>query len=271
MIKVSFQGEHGAYSEMAAYKHFGKKIETLPCRTFKEMFEKVESVEAGYAMVPVENSNAGDVNENWDLLMEKELPACGEEYLAVHHCLIGQKNAKLEDIKKAYSHPQALAQSSEFLEKNGIEKAAEYDTAGAVRIIKKRGNNEEAAIASELAAKIYDLKIIEKQIETNKDNTTRFLIISKKKSEGDKTSIVFSTKHIPGALYRCMGGFARKSINITKLVSRPMKNRKWEYVFYLDFMGNPAEEKTKNALETLQKNSTYLKILGNYKAAKDNN
>ncbi len=267
---ISFQGEHGAFSEMAAYKHFGKKIETLPCKTFSEMFEKVKSGEADYAMVPVENSIAGDVSENWDLFLEKEVYAVGEEYQPVHLALIGHQGTGIKDVRKAYSHPQALAQSLEFLEKHNIEKIPEYDTAGAVEIIKKNGKIDEAALASELAAEIYGMKIIAKGIETNKNNTTRFLVASKHQIEkGNKMSLAFSTKHISGALYKCIEGIAENKLNLTKIASRPYKNRKWEYVFYIEISGNSNDAKTKAALYKLKKNSLFMKIIGTYEAAKD--
>lgn len=275
-MKVAFQGEHGAYSEIAACKFFGNgKLDTLPAKMLKDVFKKVKSKEADNGIVPVENSTAGDVHETYDLLLENGLKVTGEAYLRIEHCLIGHKDAELKDVKKVYSHTQALAQCDEFLNVLGAEEFAVYDTAGAVMIIKQHGKKEEAAIASEQAAKMYGLKVLKKGIQTDNDNTTRFFIITGKKgkekqketpvkSGGRKTSIVFSTKHEAGALYRCLGGFAANSINMTKLVSRPLKNRQWEYAFYLDFVGDLNDEHVKKALNTLQKNSLFAKILGCY-------
>ncbi|MBI3052274.1 prephenate dehydratase [Candidatus Woesearchaeota archaeon] len=273
MDDVAFQGEHGAYSELAAFNHFGRKVQTSPCRTFRELFERVERSHAAYGMVPVENSTAGDVNENYDLLLEKNLVVCGEEYLPVHHCLIGQKGSGLKDIRRAYSHPQALVQSQEFLDRNSIQRIEEYDTAGAVRIVKERGNKEEAAVASELAAEIYGMKMLRKRIETDSGNTTRFFVVAREQgvagSRELKTSVVFSVKHTPGSLYCSLRGLAENNINLTKLVSRPMKGKKWEYMFYLDFEGSLKDGKVKNAIAELRKNALFMKILGSYPKGKD--
>ncbi|MBI2143221.1 prephenate dehydratase [Candidatus Woesearchaeota archaeon] len=266
-MKVAFQGEHGAYSELACRRFFGGSAQTTPCKTLKDVFKAVESGNAAFGIVPVENSLAGDVYESYDLLMDFGLNVYGEAYLRIEHCLIGQPGSRLGNITKVYSHAQALAQCNRFLSEMSAEKIAVYDTAGAVAMIKRSGKSYKAAIASELAAQIYGMSILKKGIESDKDNTTRFFIISKAPSKAAarmKTSLVFSTAHKPGTLYRCMGGFARNSINLTKLVSRPMKNAKWEYVFYLDFEGGVGEKKVQDALGTLKQNAGFVRMLGSY-------
>lgn len=282
---MAFQGEHGAYSEVAAQKYFGErgaeKPQTEPTKTLKEVFGKARKGKADYGIVPVENSTAGDVHETYDLLLEDGLNVYGELFLRIEHCLIGQKDAELKGIKRVYSHAQALAQCDEFLNMLGAEEFAVYDTAGAVMMVKQHGKKEDAAIASEQAANICGLKVLKKGIQTDRDNTTRFFIISRKKekqtekqtetrkSSSRKTSIVFSTKHEPGALYKCLGGFAKNNINMTKLVSRPMKKRQWEYVFYLDFTGDKEDAAVKDALKEAGNNALFLKVLGSYNAGRN--
>jgi len=267
MKKVAFQGEHGAYSEVACFKFFGKNAKTTGCKTFREVFESVRKGRADYGIVPIENSTVGPVYETYDLLMKYKLKVCGEAYVQIRHCLIGNKGAGLKDIKRVYSHAQALGQCDEFLSKLNAERFSVYDTAGAARMIK--GKKEEAAIAGEAAARVYGLKVIKKGIETNRSNTTRFFVISKKekklKGKADKTSIVIECRHVPGALFRCLGAFEKRRINLTKIESRPMPNKPWEYLFYLDFGSGLDERKTKLALEELKMNATNIKILGTYK------
>lgn len=269
--KVAFQGEPGAYSDMAAIRYFGNPT-TLPSRTFREVFEKVESMEADFGIIPIENSTAGDINDSYDLLLEKNLKVVGELYLRVSHCLISSRDSSMKDIRRVYSHPHALSQCEKFLGDMGIRKISEYDTAGSVALIKKRDRKDEAAVASELAAKMYDMKILKKGIQSVKENTTRFFIIALIEKPADsiemKTSIVFSVRHVPGAIHKCLEGFAKNSINLTKLVSRPLKGKKWEYVFYLDFEGNTADIKVVDAMNTLRSNSISVKVLGCYPKGK---
>lgn len=261
--KIAFQGEMGAYSEAAIRKAFCKPV-LIPCRDFTEIFEKVESNEADSGMVPVENSTEGSVNQVYDLLLERNLFIIGEFPLRIEHCLIGFPNS---EIREVYSHPQALGQCRKFLEKNGLKSLAFYDTAGAVKMIKKKGLRNAAAIASDSAAKHYDMKVIEKGIEDNKNNYTRFVIISRKPSDStseDKTSVIFTVKNRPGGLNSVLEEFAKRGINLTKIESRPTKEKPWEYVFYLDFEGNPKERKCKEALEKIKDKSVFVKVLGSY-------
>jgi len=267
MLRVAFQGEFGAYSEMAVYKHFGRKAQPIPLRSFSEVFRRVELREVDYGILPIENSIEGSVNQVYDLFLKHDLKICGELILKIEHCLIANPNADINSIRKVYSHPQALAQCSNFLEKLGCEIIPTYDTAGSVKIIKDEGVKDVAAIASERAAEIYEMKILARNISDALENYTRFIVISKEdapSSGKDKTSIIFSIKHVPGALYEALGVFARRRINLTKIESRPAKEKPWEYIFYLDFEGHRNEPNCTEALKELQSKTLFIKILGSY-------
>ena len=271
-MKVSFQGERGAYSESAALSFFGPSIELKPCRELSEVFKSVEGGEADYGVVPIENSIEGSVNQTYDLFLIHNLKVCGEIVIRIVHCLIANPQTELKSVKTVYSHPQALAQCRKFLEKLGCKLISEFDTAGSVKMIKEEKMLDAAAIASERAAEIYNMKILAKGIEDNPNNYTRFFVLSKHDSPptgNDKTSIIFSVKHIPGALYKALEEFAIRGINLTKIESRPTKQRPWEYNFYLDFEGHRSDKKCREALESLKKKSTFLKILGSYPKASD--
>jgi len=271
-IKVGFQGEIGAYSEEAALKFFGKNIETIPCKTFDDVFKAIEKRKTNYGIIPIENSIEGSVGRNYDLLLESNLKIFGEEVLRISHCFVVNGGVKLNSIRKVYSHPQALGQCREFLRKLRIEEIPFYDTAGSCQMIKEKKLRDSAAIASERAAEVYNLKILKRGIETNHKNFTRFFIIGKKDKKptgNDKTSIIFSTKHIPGALYKTLGIFVFFNINLTKLESRPIIGQPWKYNFYLDFEGHQKEKIVKEALKNLKYNCAFLKILGSYPKSKE--
>jgi len=274
-IKIAFQGERGAFSEDAAYKFFGDQIDLVPCETLEEVFDRVRKKETDYGIAPVENSNAGTVVETYDLLLEHDLNIIGETKLRVVHCLIGHPQVDISQIKRIYAHPQAYAQCLNFCRNYPQWKyIPTYDTAGSVKIIKEEKLTDAVAIASQRAAELYQMKIIKKGIENNQQNITRFFIISDTPAEvhpsdKSKTSIVFATRHHAGALYECLGEFARRKINLTKLESRPRPNRPWQYVFYLDFEGNLDDELSMQAIAGLLKRAVFVKILGCYKAADD--
>lgn len=270
ILKVAFQGEIGAYSEMAVHKYFGINVQVVPCKHFSDVFKNVEENKVDYGVVPIENSIEGSVNQVYDLFLEYDLKVCGEIILRIEHCLLANFNADLNSIKVVYSHPQALAQCSNFLEKLGCEIIPTYDTAGSVKIIKEKNTIDVAAIASERAAEIYGMKILARDIADMPDNYTRFFVISKedaKPTGNDKTSIIFSLKHIPGSLYKALEEFALREINLTKIESRPTKLKPWEYNFYLDFEGHRNEQKCIEALNGLQRKATFIKILGSYPRA----
>jgi chorismate mutase/prephenate dehydratase len=268
-LKVAFQGERGAFSEEAAFRFFKKKIETLPCKSFTNVFKLVKEGKANFGIIPIENSLEGSIGQNYDLLLKSDLKIFGEIILKINHCLIGFPKTKINSIEKVYSHPQALGQCRDFLEKLGCQLIPTSDTAGSVKMIKEKNLKNSAAIASERAAKFYKMKILKKNIESNSQNFTRFFVISKKEAEftkNDKTSIVFSLKHVPGALYSALKPFAKNKINLTKIESRPIVGKPWQYNFYLDFQGNQKEKKVQRALKELKKISNFVKILGSYPA-----
>jgi len=269
-LKVAFQGEIGAYSEVAVYKYFGAEVQPIPCKSFQEVFRKVDSGLVDYGVLPIENSIEGSVNQVYDLLLTHSLMICGEVVVKVEHCLIGNPNSNLNHVRRVYSHPQALAQCSDFLERLKCEIIPTYDTAGSVKIVKERGLIDEAAIASERAAEIYGMEILAKDISNYPDNYTRFVTISKTDappSGNDKTLIIFSVKHAPGALYDALGVFAKRGINLTKIESRPTRKKPWEYIFYLDFEGHRNEPKCSDALRELQDKTLFVKVLGSFPKA----
>ena len=269
-IEVAFQGETGAYSEEAAFQYFGHSIIPKPCDTFDTVFEVVENDEAPFGVVPIENSLEGSIIRVYDLLLNSSLKVCGELDLRIIHCLIANHNATLDMIKKVYSQPQALGQCQVFLRQLGCEVISTYDTAGSVKMIKDQNIVDGAAVASTRAAEVYDMKIIAREIEDNPNNFTRFFMLSKKDSPPtgfDKTSIVFSVKQKPGAIYDALKEFADGKINLTKIESRPTRQKAWEYNFYLDFEGHHQDKIVKETLDRLEEHSLFLKILGSYPRA----
>ena len=265
MKRVSFQGEYGAYSESAAKKFFKEEIETVPCNSFEEALKLTENRESDYTILPVENSIEGTVGQSIDAITHTELHAMGEEYFKVEHCLISIGN--LDEIQTVYSHPQALGQCSDFIKARQLKTVPTYDTAGSVKIIKEINDAQSAAIASNDAGNLYKIPIVKQGIENNANNYTRFLIFSRENSiEGieDKTSIIFSVKHEPGALYQILKEFNDNNINLTKIESRPNKNTNWEYNFFVDFVGHFSNSKIKSLLDVISENTIFLKIIGSY-------
>ncbi len=270
MVKVAFQGERGAFSEDAAAKLFGSDIDYLPCARLREVFELVSRDKVEFGVVPVENSQAGSINETYDLLLLYPLSILAEVILRVNHCLMALSGTKLDDIKMIYSHPQAIAQCAEFLSNLNVEIMSSYDTAGSAKMIKEKGLKNCAAIASNRAADIYGLEILAPDIETSANNYTKFAAISKQKAKRarkNKTSLVFATEHKPGSLYRILGIFATRNINLTKLESRPSRREPWEYVFYADFEGHLDSKIYQEAVRELQREAAFVKILGSYPQA----
>jgi chorismate mutase/prephenate dehydratase len=270
-VKVAFQGEPGAYTEEAAHRFFGKLTEGCPCNTLDDVFETVERGDVPYAAVPVENSLEGSITRAYDLLLDSPLKICGEMEMRISHCLIGSAGVGLDDIKKVYSHPQALGQCRSFLNHLNAQLIPESDTAGSVRMIKEQNLTDSAAVASARAAEIYGMAVIAREIEDNPHNFTRFFILSRDDAPptgNDKTSIVFSLKHKPGALYDCLKEFADSGINLTKLESRPTRHQPWEYNFYMDISGHREDESIRQALVRLDELSIFVKVLGSYPRAK---
>lgn len=269
--RVAFQGVPGAFSEDAVYLYFGNDIEPVPCVEFSEVFNKVSRGLVDYGVIPVENTLEGSVGLVNALLLENDLTVVGEEIIQVVHCLIGHPGSPLEDITRVYSHPQALAQCRIFLEEHPEwEKIPAYDTAGAVKQVKERGMPGEGAIASLRAASTYDMEVLRKGIQDSDRNYTRFFVLEKRASfleEGDKTSLIFATKDLPGALHNCLGVFAERGVNMTKLESRPRRDRFWEYVFFVDIDGHADDETISAALADLVRRAAFVKVLGSYKGA----
>lgn len=265
-MKVSFQGEPGAYSEQAVFNYFGS-VETVPCESFDAMFDAVVSGKSDAALAPIENSLAGSIHQNYDLLLRHDLHIVGEYLLRVRHCLIAMPGVKKEDIKKAISHPQALGQCAGYLRNGGIKPEQVYDTAGSVKMLKESGARDVAAIASKRAAELYGMQVLEEGIEDNPENYTRFLAIQKEPVtfEGEaKTSIVFTLKNVPGSLFKAMSVFALRDIDLTKIESRPLQGKPWEYLFYIDFIGSMQDETAKRALDHLGEYAVMLRVLGSY-------
>lgn len=275
-IDVAFQGERGAFGDEAARMYFGQRearaakrqVNPAPCKSFTDVFRAVASGEATYGLVPVENSQAGSINDVYDLLRQHDLFIIGELSYEVNQCLLSLKGQKLEDIKRVISHPQALAQSDVFLRELGVEVVATYDTAGSAKMIRDEQLTGVAAIAAAGAAEIYDLDILAHNVQTIKGNFTRFIALGREpapREEGSaKTMLVMATAHQPGSLYKCLGFLAANNINVLKLESRPSRQRVWEYVFYLDFEGHRDDTPVRKALAQLAEHTTFCKVLGSF-------
>jgi prephenate dehydratase len=269
MTIVAFQGEAGAYSEEAARQQLGNEIETLPCHAFENIFAAIEQGRADLGVLPVENSSAGSINKSFDLLLEHDLRVQGEILLRVRHCLLtipGQAH-KITHVR---SHPQALAQCEGFLNRHNYVAVPWYDTAGSAKDLAANPEPGVAVIASKLASTTYDLEIVQEGIEDMPFNYTRFFVIGvaeAPRTERSKTSLVFAVPEMPGTLYNALGEFATRRINLTKIESRPRRNRPWQYVFYLDFEGHWQDEAAGQALLGLLNRAAFVKLLGSYPAA----
>ncbi|MBI4789213.1 MAG: prephenate dehydratase [Chloroflexi bacterium] len=270
MTLIAFQGEDGAYSQEAIFETFGAEVQTLTCHTFAEIFRAVESGRADLGMVPIENSTAGSINQSYDLLLDYDLKITREVIWRVRHALLAVPGVALGDLMRVYSHPAALAQCERFIAERGWEPVAAYDTAGAAKQLAASREKDAGAIASETAARLYGLHILACGIEDLANNLTRFFVVGREeppRTEKSKTSLVFATRHVPGALYACLGEFAARGINLTKLESRPDRQRPWHYVFYLDFEGHRDDAPCRDALRGLLSKTSFLKVLGSYSAA----
>ncbi|MGD9093767.1 MAG: prephenate dehydratase [Anaerolineales bacterium] len=271
ILRVALQGEPGAYSELAALEFYDGEVKTIPCPTFDDVFETVGSSEFTNGIIPVENSLAGSIHRNYDLLLRHNLHIVGEYHLRVSHCLLVLPGVEISEVEKVYSHPQALAQCEASLMRLGVERVAAADTAGSARLIRESGDRHAAALASKRAAEVYRLKIAAENMEDNPANYTRFLIISQKElaietqdDQSYKTSVVFSLDNEPGALFKALSVFALRDIDLTKIESRPIPGKPWEYMFYIDFVGYTGNKTCQRALEHLSELSPFLRVLGSY-------
>ena len=272
-MRVAFQGEPGAYSEQAVFNYFGE-VETQPSESFDAVFAEVAVGACEAGMIPIENSLAGSIHQNYDLLLRHDLHIVGEYLLRVQHCLIAHPGVTKAEIRKVISHPQALGQCAAYLRGLGVKTESAYDTAGSVKILKEWEERDTAAIASRRAAEIYGMQILEEGIEDNAENYTRFLAISQMavnpapgtaQGAGEaKTSIVFTLKNQPGSLFKCLSVFALRDIDLTKIESRPLQGKPWEYLFYIDFIGAAHEETVRKALDHLSEYALMLRVLGSY-------
>ncbi len=270
MTTVAFQGVAGAYSEQAIRQYFGPQVTTLPRPDLSDVFFAVENNQAEFGMLPVENAIAGSVNQAYELLMEHDLRIHAEVILRVRHMLLALPGTQLAELKEVRSHPQALAQCQRYLERHGLRPEPTFDTAGSARDLAESGERDTAAIASELAAELYGLEIVDRAIEDHPFNYTRFFVLAPHhppRAQRNKTSLLFTTPHNPGALYDCLGEFAQRRINLTKIESRPRLNRPWQYIFYLDFEGHCQDPDCEAAIMGLLRRCSFVKLLGSYPAA----
>lgn len=269
--KVAFQGEPGAYSERAVRSLFQEPV-TIPYPSLHKVFEAVEIGAVAFGVVPLENSHAGSINESYDLLVRHGVQIVAETYVRISHCLMALEGTRLDEVKTVYSHPQALEQCEEFLDSLDVERVAVHDTAGAARQISEDSQHGAAAIASQEASEIYGLQILASDIEDRADNSTKFVAIGRTGSdafgEADKTSVVFATADVPGALYRCLQEFASRGLNLSKIESRPSRAKAWRYHFYLDLDAPASDAKAQEALAALSSHTSFLRVLGSYAKAR---
>jgi prephenate dehydratase len=268
---AAFQGELGAFSHAAARKLLGENTAVLPCPSFDEVFQALKSGKSTHAVLPIENTLHGSIHENYDHLLEYELPIIGETSIRISHQLIAMPGTRFRNVRRVYSHPVALNQCLSFFERHtNIEKTPYYDTAGSVKMLLAEHPPGSAAIASEAAAAIYDGVILKRNIEDDRKNFTRFFLLGRKQEAAKraarrwKTSLAFSTPNVPGSLFKAMACFALRDVNLTKLESRPLRGRPWEYLFYLDLTGHAQEPQVLKAIANLGEITSFLRVLGSY-------
>lgn len=266
--RIVFQGTEGAYSQAAMEKYFGSDINSFHVQTFRDAMEAIEEGSADFAVLPIENSSAGAVNEVYDLLMEFENYIVGEVFLPIDHTLAGLPGTKLSEIERVYSHPQALMQSAKFLDEHrDWQQISVANTAVAAKKVLEDNMHTKAAICSAYAAEYYGLEVLQEKINHNSENATRFIVVTNQKiflKDASKISICFEGAHESGSLYHLLSHFIYNDLNMIKIESRPIEGRNWEYCFFVDFEGNMADGAVKNAIRGLREEARSLKILGNY-------
>jgi len=269
-IRVGFQGEPGAYSEKAALALF-EGSELVPLHSFHKVFEQVEISRLDYGVVPLENSHAGSINESYDLLVRHGLQIVAETVVRIQHCLLAAPGTSIKDVKVVFSHPQALQQCEELLDSLEVERVAVHDTAGAARLVAEEKTPGAAAIASAEAGALYGLEVVAPDIEDRPDNSTKFVAVGRSNpgtfGEPNKTSIVFATADVPGALYKCLKEFADRKLNLSKIESRPSRQKAWQYHFYLDLDTPATDPAAQEGLEALNQHTSFLRVLGSYRGA----
>ena len=265
--RVVFQGAEGAFSQAAMIQYFGEGINSFHVDSFRDAFCAIEEGSADFAVLPIENSTAGIVNEIYDLLVEFENYIVGEQIIKIEHCLLGLPGTKMEEIKTVYSHPQSLMQSARFLSAHEWKQISLPNNAFAARKVADDGDRSQAAIAGEYAGKVYGLEVLQKPVNQSATNSTRFIIITNQKiflKEAKKISICFEVPNESGSLYRMLSHFIYNNLNMTKIESRPIEGRNWEYRFFIDFDGNLEDSAVKNALRGLRDEARNMRIFGNY-------
>ena len=266
-VRVVFQGAEGAYSQAAMHQYFGEEVNSFHVDTFRDACCAIEEGSADFAVLPIENSTAGIVNEIYDLLVEFENYIVGEQIIRIEHCLLGVPGTRMEDIRTVFSHPQSLMQSARFLAEHDWKQISLPNHAFAARKVAQEGDCTQAAIASEYAGKVYGLEVLKKPVNQSETNSTRFIIITNQKifrKDAKKVSICFEIAHESGSLYHMLSHFIYNNLNMTKIESRPIEGRNWEYRFFVDFDGNLADSAVKNALRGLRDEAQNMRILGNY-------
>ena len=266
-VRVVFQGAEGAYSQAAMHQYFGDAVNSFHVDTFRDACCAIEEGSADFAVLPIENSTAGIVNEIYDLLVEFENYIVGEQIIKIEHCLLGVPGGRIEDIRTVYSHPQSLMQSARFLSEHDWKQISLPNNAFAARKVAEEKDPSQAAIAGEYAGRVYGLEVLKKPVNQSDTNSTRFIIITNQKifrKDAKKVSICFEIPHESGSLYHMLSHFIYNNLNMTKIESRPIEGRNWEYRFFIDFDGNLADSAVKNALRGLRDEARNMKILGNY-------
>lgn len=269
-VRIAYQGVEGAFSEEAAAR-FAPGAETVGLPTFEEAFAAAASGACDYACLPVENSIAGSINQTYDLLTDSVLNVVGEQVVRVHHNLLVKPGTRLADVRRVYSHPQALAQCQRFIREHGLEAVTDFDTAGAAKLLAANGGEGRAAIASRRAAERYGLEVLAERIEDLPFNYTRFFVLGAAEPPAprgpSKSSLVLATRHRPGDLVACLEVFPQHDINMTKLESRPRRDKPWSYLFYVDIEGHIDEPNVAAAMTALMRKAAFVKFLGSYAAA----
>ena len=270
-LTVAFQGVPGSFSEQAAHQHFGDAVTLLAQPKFADLFDVLKDEQAHHAILPVDNTYAGGVLSAYDLLLENNLHIQGEIILHVHHALLARPGVKLDDLRYVRSHPHALEQCEQFLRRYDLEGIPHFNTAGSARDLNREAWPATGVIASARAAELYDLEVLAPNIEDAPYNYTRFFVVGTThapRGRYNKTSIVFATRHEPAALYDCLGELAKRGINITKVESRPRRNRPWEPIFFVDFEGHRSDENCQQALMGLLQRAAFVQLLGSYPGAR---
>lgn len=272
---ASFQGEKGAFSQLAVQQLLGPRVQAIPCQRFEDVFRRLADSQVDSAVVPIENTLHGSVHENYDHLLSFDLPIAAETHVRISHNLIAPPGVTMKKIRRVFSHPVALNQCLKFFAANPqVEPAPFYDTAGSVKMLMEDGLKDAGAIASSIAAEIYGADILKRRIEDDPRNFTRFFLLKrpgftpvKAKTADWKTTIVFTTKDSPGSLFRALSAFALRDISLAKIESRPLRGKPWEYLFYLDFRGRVDDPKCEKALGHLSEVADFMRVLGCYPAA----